>query len=116
MALPGEGVAGIIIGVGAGAATSAALAPAIEVPKQEAWAANPHRILDVALLARLVAQGGIDLGTAETDAKRDGYSPDKLDALVYLEQTVPGFAQALDLWRRGLIGDPLFEHALVKAG
>src|SRR5262249_40753057 len=89
---------------------------AIEVPKQEAWAANPHRILDVALLARLVAQGGIALGTAETDAGRDGYSPDKLDALVYLEQTVPGFAQALDLWRRDRISDALFEHTLVKAG
>jgi hypothetical protein len=107
---------GIVVGVGVGAAAAAALEPAVEIPKQEAWAKNPNRILDVALLARLVAQGGIPLGTAHTDAERDGYLPDKVDALVYLSQTVPGGAEALSLWRKGLISDDLFLHTLVKAG
>jgi hypothetical protein len=107
---------GIILGVGVGAATSAALAPAIEVPKQQAWAGAPNRILDVGTLARLVAQGGIDLSAAAAEAKREGYADDKLDALVYLEQTAPGSGEALALWRLGLVSDALFEHALTKAG
>ena len=107
---------GIVVGVGVGAAAAAALEPAVEIPKQEAWAANPNRILDPSLLARLVAQGGISLEAAETEARRDGYGSDKLGALVYLEQTVPGFSQALDLWRRDRITDAEFRHTLDKAG
>jgi hypothetical protein len=107
---------GILAGVAVGGAATVALQPAFEVPRQDAWSRNANRILDVGLLARLVAQGGIDLSEAAAEAKRDGFGPDKLDALIYLSQTVPGFADALDLWRRGLIGDGLFQHVLVKAG
>jgi len=116
MAGPLGSTPGIIVGVGVGAAASAALAPAIEIPKQEAWANNANRILDVGLLARLVAQGGRLLPDAYPDANRDGYGNDKLDALVYLEQTVPGLAQALELWRRFALPDDLWTHALIKAG
>ena len=107
---------GIVVGVGVGAAAAAALEPAVEIPKQEAWAANPNRILDPATLARLAAQGGITLGAAESEALRAGYGSDKLDALVYLSQTVPGFAEAMHLWRLGYISDNLMSHALTKAG
>lgn len=110
------GVPGIVVGVGVGAAASAALEPAIELPKQTAWQANPNRILDVNLLARLVAQGGVSLQSARDSGERDGYSNDKVDALVYLAQTVPGFAQVLDLWRRDLIDPDLVQHALTKEG
>lgn len=116
MADPLGGAPGIIVGVGVGAAASAALAPAIEIPKQEAWAANPNRILDAPLLARLVAQGAVTLDFAHDSAKRDGFGPDKLDALVYLSQTVPGTSEALALWRLGLLSDELFAHVLTKAG
>lgn len=107
---------GIILGVGVGAATSAALAPAIEVPKQQAWAGAPNRILDVGVVARLVAQGGIDLSDAAAEALLDGYRQDKLEALIYLEQRAPGSGEALALWRLGLLTDHLFDHALTKAG
>ena len=107
---------GIVVGVGVGAAAAAALEPAVEIPKQEAWAANPNRILDPGTLARLAAQGGITLGAAETEALRGGYGSDKLDALVYLSQTVPGFAEAMHLWRLGYISDNLMSHALTKTG
>lgn len=116
MAGPLGSTPGIIVGVGVGAAAAAALEPAIEIPKQEAWATNANKILTAGLLARLVAMGGIDLSVAHGEAKRDGYGPDKLDALVYLEQTVPGLAQALELWRRFELPDDLWTHALVKAG
>jgi hypothetical protein len=115
MADPLGSGAGIIVGVGVGAAASAALEPAVEIPKQEAWAANPNRILDAGLIARLVAEGGVDLGFAHDSGRRDGFQSDKMDALVYLAQTVPGAAEALELWRKGFIGPDLFLHALNKA-
>lgn len=107
---------GIIVGVGVGAAASAALEPAIEIPKQEAWARNANKLLNAGLMARLVAQGGIELDSGRASALREGYANDKFDHLVYLEQTVPGVSEALALWRLGLLTDELFEHVLVKAG
>lgn len=116
MAGPVGSAVGVLSGVAVGGAATVALQPAFEIPRQDAWERNANRILDVTLLARLVAQGGVNLGSAAAEAKREGYGPDKLDALVYLEQTVPGVGEATALWRRGLISDTLFQHALVKAG
>jgi hypothetical protein len=115
---------GIIVGVGVGGAVAAALEPAFEIPKQEAWKRNPNRILDSGLIARLVAQGGIDLGdpsspaagSAYEEALRDGLEPDKLDALIYLAQTVPGFGEAVRVLRRDPTFAGLFKHSLVKQG
>jgi hypothetical protein len=107
---------GVLTGVAVGGAATVALQPAFEIPRQDAWSRNANRILDVGLLARLVAQGGIDLGAAENEAARDGFAADKLDAMIYLEQTVPGVGEALRLWRLGLLSDALFSHVLVKAG
>ena len=99
-----------------GAAASAALEPAFEVPRQDAWSNNRNRIHDAQLAARLVAQGGIALSDGRQEAHREGFSDDKFDQLVYLAQTVPGVSEALRLWRLGLLGDGLFRHVLVKAG
>lgn len=107
---------GIIVGVGVGAAASAALEPALEIPKQEAWARNANRILVPTTLAALVAQGGLTLDSAHASALRDGYTSDKLDALVYLSQTVPGIGEATNLWRKGLLSSDLYTHALTKSG
>lgn len=107
---------GMLVGFGVGEAAAAALAPAFEVPKQDAWSRNPHRILNLGDLARLVAEGGVPLDAAVAEAERDGYDRSRVAALAYLAQTVPGVPEALDLWRRGLIGEPAFRHALVKAG
>lgn len=114
---------GLIIAAGVGAAASVALEPAFEVPRQDAWSRLHNRILDPGTLARLAAQGGVVLGTAShpepgsayDEALRNGYSPDKLDRLIYLAQTVPGVAEALRLWRHGFITDSQWTHALVKA-
>ena len=108
---------GIILGAGIGAAAATALEPAFEVPRQDAWKTAPYRILDVGLIARLVAQGGIPLdATAYDEAHRQGFADDKLNALIYLSQTVPGAAEAMHLWRLGFISDDLFQHTLIKAG
>jgi hypothetical protein len=107
---------GVLTGVAVGGAATVALQPAFEIPRQDAWSRNANKVLDADTLARLVAQGAIDLSSAAAEAKRNGYGPDKLDALVYLEQAVPGVSEALHLWRLGFISDALFTHTLVKAG
>ena len=115
MASPLGSTPGIIVGVGVGAAASAALAPAIEPARQAAWESNRNAILDAATIARLQAQGGIDLGSARLLNHRHGLQDSYTDALVYLAQTVPTVAEALDLRRRGRISDAQLQHALAKA-
>lgn len=117
MANPLGSTPGIIVGVGVGSAAATAIEPALEIPKQQAWKRNANRILTPATMAALVAQGGIELGDAQADARLEGFEADKLNALVYLAQTVPGFAEALTLWRRNPkdFAD-LWTHALVKNG
>src|SRR5690242_602788 len=106
----------LLLGFAVGGAAQAAFEPALEIPKQQAWASAPNRVLDPGLLAALVAQGGVELGTAESLAAHSGHSKANLDALVYMAQTVPGIAEALHLWRLGFISDALMQHVLVKEG
>jgi hypothetical protein len=106
----------LLLGIAAGGAASAAFEPALEIPRQQAWAAAPHRVLDPELLARLVAQGGVDLSTAETLATHSGYSKANLDALVYLAQSPPGEAELFLLWRMHVIDEPTFRAGMVKLG
>ena len=106
----------LVIGIAAGAAASAALEPALEIPKQDAWDGARNRILDPGLLARLVAQGGVTLDIAHYYAHRQGFDDDQFAGLVYLSQTVPGISEALTLWRLGIIKDDPFRHVLVKSG
>lgn len=107
---------GILIGFGVGAAASAALEPAFEVPRQEAWKRNPNRVLDPGILARLVAEGGVPLGEARDEAERHGYAADKFDRMVWAAQNVPGTAELLFLWRLGLIDRAKWKEGMVKLG
>lgn len=103
------------MGVGVGAAASAALAPAIEPARQAAWASNRNAILDAATIARLQAQGGITLDAARTLNHRHGLQDSYTDALVYLAQTAPTIAEAITLYRRSKITVEQLQHALAKA-
>lgn len=116
MAGPLGAAPGIVVGVGVGTAAAAGLDPVFEPGKQAAWLAHPNKVLDPGLLAQLVAKGGIDLGTGQSQALRSGLSADRLDQLVYLSQTAPDVAIALELWRRGKLTEAQVDHALVKAG
>src|SRR5438552_684379 len=101
MAGPLGSTPGIIVGVAVGTAAADALQPAFERARQDAWRRNAVRELDPGTIARLVAQGAMALdGAAYNAAGGEGFSSDKLDALVYLSQTVPGFAEAMALYRR----------------
>lgn len=105
----------VIAGVAVGTAAAAALEPAVELPRQKAWSQNKVRVLDPAVMARLVASGGIDLGSAQADGGVEGYDEDKINALVYLAQTVPGFAEAVTMLRRKTISPADFDHTLIKS-
>lgn len=111
---------GVIVGVGVGEAAGAALEPLVEPAKQDAWKKNQNAILDAGTLARLAAQGGITLAAAQATGELHGLTDDKIAALYYLAQTVPGVGEALTLWRRQTaIGgnyDAELDHALVKSG
>ena len=119
-----------MVGVGVGTAAAAAIDPLIEPGRQQAWQNAANRVLDPDLYARLVAQGGIELGvesdikpgTAYDYAQRNGVSPSQLRGLVYLAQRAPDLALTLELWRRGKFGTPTdpaavayVDHALAKA-
>lgn len=106
----------ILFGGAIGAASRDAIAPALEPAKQHAWSMNQVRVLDPGLLARLAATGGTDEGTAAAEATRSGYNGSHFAALTYLAQTVPDVAEALTLWRRGLIPDADFTYTLTKHG
>lgn len=108
--------AGLVVAAGVGGAASVALEPAFEIPRQEAWLRNQNRVLEPGILARLVAQGGIELGDAQDEANRQGYSNDKLDRLIYAAQNVPGTAELLFLWRLGLIDQATWTEGMVKLG
>lgn len=118
MAGPLGSTPGIIVGVGVGTAAADALEPAFERARQDAWRKNAVKELEPGIIARLVAQGAMPLDRdAYNAAGGEGFGPDKLDALVYLSQTVPGFGQALELYRRDPQGfADLWTHALVKNG
>lgn len=92
-----------MLGVGVGTAAAAALEPLIEPGRQQAWSDHPNRVLDPGLMARLAAQGAVTLDAAHAAGKREGFDTDKLDALVYLAQRVPEWAQVRDLINRRLI-------------
>jgi hypothetical protein len=115
VATPFGSAPAIITGVAVGAAAGAALAPAVEVDRQEAWLKITAAVREPGLLAQLVAAGGIDLKAAQAEANRSGLSSSKFDALVWLEQAAPGTAELLELWRRGKIDEPLVDLGLAKA-
>lgn len=114
MAGPLGSAPGIILAAGLGAAASTALEPIVEPARQQAWENNPYRILDPALYAALVAQGAVDLTTGQGLAKRHGLDKDPWEALVYLAQRAPTYAEAQDLRRRGKITRDQLFHAFAK--
>lgn len=114
----------LIVSAGVGAAAATALEPAFEVPRQEAWARIPNKVLDPGTLARLVARGGVLLGEpgdkdgpgAYAEALRQGYTADKLDRLIYLSQTFPGSGELDHLSNRQFITEKMVDEALTRSG
>jgi hypothetical protein len=103
-------VPSLIVGVGAGAAASAAFEPALERPKQDAWAAAPNRLPDVGLIAALVAGGKVSLTDGQNMAARLGFDKGPFDSLTWLAQDRLNFPLMLRMWRLAAV-NPNFDEA-----
>jgi hypothetical protein len=108
-------IEGGAVGGATAIAIGAGLEPEVEPGKQEIWHANPYKVLEAGILARLVAQGIADPDQAADQAQRTGLDRNKFNALVQIELAGPPVAEALNLRRRGRINAEQFEHALTKA-
>jgi hypothetical protein len=117
-----DNLAGGIAAVGVGTAVGTAIHPVMEAARQQSWkevtdakGGNTSRVLDVGLLARLVAQALVTLDDAEDHSRRQGFQRHNLAAAVQLAMTAPDTGTALNLYRRKLIEESAVRHALHKA-
>src|SRR5512146_1911671 len=85
-------ITSLIAGGAVATAASDGVRPVLEPVRQHAWTRNRQRVLDVGTTAQLVAQAIIGEGEADDEAARNGYSLNRLQALVHLAQTMPGQA------------------------
>ena len=104
-----------IAGLGVGEAAGVALEPVLDPLKQDAWARNTPRVLELGELAQLAASGLISQDAAHTEGARSGYSPDRVDRAIQLVLEAAPVAELLELWRRGKISEQLVDHGLAKA-
>lgn len=79
-------------------------------------ALTPNMALDPATLAGIVAHGINSAANAEHDVAGQGFNSDLFGELIELAHTYPGLADALDMWRRGIIDDNGFNLYLARNG
>ena len=104
-----------IAGIGVGEAAGVALEPVLDPLKQDAWAQNTPRVLDLGTLAQLAASGLISEDSAVAEGARSGFSPDRVQRATQLALTAAPVSELLELWRRGKISETLVDHGLAKA-
>ena len=92
----------ILFGGAIGAAARDAVAAQLEVARQVAWRSNPHRILEVDVLAQLVAEGLVTETAVTEIVRRNGHPTENLHALVELHLAAPGLADLMAGRRRGI--------------
>jgi hypothetical protein len=63
-------------------------------------------------VAVAVVKNVVDQATGASEAILAGVSPERFDAMVKATGNPPGWADLLDQWRRGLIGDADLEHGV----
>lgn len=105
-----------VVGLLSGGAASRAVRPVFELVEHEAWNTSPNRLLGATQAAELVATALLDFDDVVDEARRQGYTADRLNALVQLAMRAPTIGEARDMRRRGVISAEQFRHALRKAG
>lgn len=105
-----------IFGGAVATAASDGVRPVLEPVRQHAWQQNPLKVLAPGEAAELVVQGLVSLKIAEEEASREGVGPNRLAALVELAYRVPGVAELMSLWRRGIISADEWKVAIQKTG
>lgn len=104
------------IGLLSGGALSRSVRPIFELVEQEAWETSPNRLLAPGPLAELVATSLTDVGDVRDEAQRQGFTENRLRALIQLALTTPTIGQAMEARRRKKITDDQYRHVLRKAG
>lgn len=105
-------------GFGIGESLKKPIEPVLQEITNETWraavAAGVNVPLDPGDAADIVAEDVELEGWGADQAAQTGIGSDQFDALVRATLNAPGVAEALTLWRRGLIDEDGFAHALRK--
>jgi hypothetical protein len=96
-------------------ASSVVIDPAFILTKQNAKARRPYEVLGASTAALVKTKGIPSDVNLEDDALREGMGEARFNLLVEANRRYPGTAEALELWRRGLIDQPDFTKALRRA-
>lgn len=106
---------GLVGGGAVAGATAEAVQPVLENVRQDAWAANAIKVLDLEILGQLLAQELANPGDATEQAARDGFSPEKVEYLRKLAEIAPGSGELIELLRREKIQPDTFDLGMKKA-
>jgi len=111
-----EKYTGEALAFGLGFALANVLSPVGTELKQTAWSKSGAQILamDPKDAAAIVAEALETEGWGESEAAQAGLNAERFGDLVQTMMEGPGFAQLLELVRRGLANDGNFEHGLRK--
>src|SRR5579885_1237354 len=104
------------VGYGLGVALGRALEPLATQLGQEAYAKDPGKAVDAALVAEGVAHGKVDAGKAQAWASQQGFGGEQFAAMVAAFEAGPAIGEAFEAWRRGLLSDAEFRAALKRTG
>lgn len=109
-------IAGLIGGGAVAGAAAAAVEPALEGLRQDAWKANQVRVLPVDMIGQLLAQELIETGAAEEESAREGFGADKIAYLKKVSEIAPAVGELIELRRREFITDADFTLGMQKLG
>jgi hypothetical protein len=98
-----------------GVAVGPVLAPAVRELENTAWSTYTTRPLSPGDAAEIVAEDVALQPWGEAEASLTGVDAERFDKLMQAVRNAPDLGSAFELWRRGLVDDGDFEHALRKA-
>lgn len=98
----------------AGIATGPALEPITRGITNEAWKIHPDFPLGPGEAAGAVAEGHWSEGRGKDEGAKTGHGGEQMDALIHGARRGPGFANAVEAFRRGEMSDGGFTAALEK--
>jgi hypothetical protein len=98
-----------------GVAVGPVLQPAVRELENQAWSTYTTRPLTPGDAAEIVAEDVALQPWGENEASLTGVDAERFDKLMEATRNAPDLASAFEMWRRNLIMDADFEHALRKA-
>lgn len=104
-----------ILGYAIGTAAGPSLEPFVQDLANEAWRVNQVLPVDPETAAAVVAEDVEQSAWGIDQAAQSGISADNFAAILGETLNAPGTGPLFELWRRGLIDTPTFEHGLRKA-